>query len=242
MDMQTTTPASRPTPINEELFDDFDFKPLSQGLGFHHGNKAQEAVKEATRVVAERAQAQPARLPQKSSHPFEQHRLSQASTPAPQDFVQNDLALFYAAKSAPALELPGVTVSERMASMPLRLAAFTVDLGLVTGLTALTIQAVAVLTDMPLWNSLLVWDATMLGTLGVLFGAYFLMYFTLLETLQGRSIGKDVMGLKLVSSEGLPIGVVLLRSVATLLGFLSLGLTNAVDLPAKLTGTRVVRA
>ena len=47
MDMQTNSPSPRKAPVADDLFDDFDFKPLSKGLGFHHANKSEEAVKEA---------------------------------------------------------------------------------------------------------------------------------------------------------------------------------------------------
>ena len=240
MDMQTSVPNSRQLPPQDELFDDFDFKPLSPGLGFHHGNKASEAVKEATRVVNERASVnRPAPRP---SHPFEQHRLTQPTSEGPRDFIQNDLALFYQSHTAPEVDLLSPLAAPR-ASAPvvLRLVAFLLDLILIAGMTAATLGAVSFLTDLPVSSALAQLDATMWTTALVLFSGYFLLYFTLLESAQGKSLGKDLLGLELQANEGLSMAVVCLRTLATLLGFISLGLTNAVELPAKLTATRIVR-
>jgi hypothetical protein len=104
MDMQTNSPSPRKAPVADDLFDDFDFKPLSKGLGFHQAIKAEEAIKEANRVMVERSAPVRASVPARSQHPFEQHRLAQASVEAPRDFVQNDLALFYAAKAEPQIQ------------------------------------------------------------------------------------------------------------------------------------------
>jgi uncharacterized RDD family membrane protein YckC len=241
MDMQTHSSSPRKAPVADDLFDDFDFKPLSKGLGFHHANKSEEAVKEATRVMVERAApARPAALA-RSQHPFEQHRLAQASVEAPRDFVQNDLALFYAAKAEPQIQIEEAFVPVLAASKSLRLAAFSVDMIIVGGLTAGTLQSVSLMTGLDVWNEMWVLEPTMLTAIVLLFSGYFLLYFTLLEIFQGKSLGKDLMGITLATEHRPQMTLLFVRSLMTLLGFLSLGLTNAVELPGMITNTKVIR-
>ena len=192
MDMQTNSPSPRQAPVADELFDDFDFKPLSKGLGFHHANKSEEAVKEATRLMVERSAPARPSAPARSQHPFEQHRLAQATVEAPRDFVQNDLALFYAAKAEPQIQMEEAYVPVLAASKPLRLAAFSVDMIVVGGLTVGTLQSVSWLTGLDIWSEMWVLEPTMLTAMVLVFSGYFLLYFTLLEKFQGKSLGKDL--------------------------------------------------
>lgn len=223
-----------------DLFEDFDFKPLSEGLGFHHGNKATEAVKEATRVMVERS-AHSTRQPVRQVHPFEQHKLeTQSLSNAPKEFIQNDLALFYNNKQTPVVEINTEEAVEKSASKPLRLMAFIIDTALIAALSIITIEAVSLLTGLPFWLEFFALDSLTVSTLGVLFSAYFILYFTLLEKFQGRSLGKDLLGLSLSTKSSIPMTKIFFRTLLTLLGFLSLGLTNAVDVPNKITGTKVV--
>jgi len=242
MDMQTNSPSPRQAPAADDLFDDFDFKPLSKGLGFHHANKSEEAVKEATRMMVERSAPARAPAPARSQHPFEQHRLAQASVDAPRDFVQNDLALFYAAKAEPQIQLEDPYVPVLAASKPLRLAAFSVDMIVVGGLAVGTLQSVSWLTGLNVWSEMWMLEPTMLTAMVLVFSGYFLLYFTLLEKFQGKSLGKDLMGLTLATDQRPQMTLLFMRSLITLLGFLSLGLTNAVDLPGMITNTKVIRA
>jgi len=50
------------------------------------------------------------------------------------------------------------------------------------------------------------------------------------------------MGLTLATDQRPQMTLLFVRSLITLLGFLSLGLTNAVDLPGMITNTKVIRA
>jgi len=241
MDTQTNSPSPRkPANPADELFDDFDFKPLSKGLGFHHANKSEEAVKEATRVMTERAA--PVRTAVRPQHPFEQHRMAQPNVEVQRDYVQNDLALFYGAKAEPQIIAESEVIEAPEATKALRFAAFVMDLIIIGGLTVGTLQTVALLTGLNIWREVFAFEPVSVTAFTMLFSCYFLLYFTLLEKFQGKSLGKDLIGLSLDSKHKTEMGVIFVRSLITLLGFLSLGLTNAVDLPGKITGTRVVRA
>ncbi len=240
MDIQPNLPSKNTPPQVEDFFDDLDFKPLSSGLGFHHGNKQQDAVKEATRVVKERASHLKQTSSQKISHPFEQHVLSQQKVEETRDYVQNDLALFYASSKPVEILIEEPVKTVVLASKAIRLSAFVLDLVLVSGLVYLTLGLVSYITNLDFWNSVLSLDPLALLSVGLVFSSYFLMYFTLLEKFQGNSIGKDLMGIKLDISSNSQMTNVFLRSFITLVGFLSLGLTSYVDLPGVITSTRVV--
>lgn len=242
MDTQNSSPVGS-SKAGPEIFDDIDFKLLSDGLGFHHGNKAEEVVKTATRTMVERSTTMAKVLP-RPSHPFEQHRLdARAESLAPAtEYVQNDLALFYKNQAAPVAEAPvDLTKSVVVASKPLRLAAFVVDFLIVASLCVITIQAVSMMTGLRFWEELFALDSLTASSLGVLFSSYFLLYFTILEKFQGRSIGKDLFGITLAAERSLPMTTYFARALLTLVGFLSLGLTNYVDLPGTVTATRVVK-
>ncbi|MBY0516231.1 MAG: RDD family protein [Bacteriovoracaceae bacterium] len=237
---QNVTPKNTPPQV-EDFFDDFDFKPLSTGLGFHHENKQQEAVKEASRVVKERSANLKQTQSQKATHPFEQHVLSHQKVEETRDFVQSDLALFYASSKPVEIQIEEPTQSIELAPMAIRLSAFVLDIVIVSALVYFTLGLVSYLTNLDFWNSVMGFDPLALLSVGLVFSSYFLLYFTLLEKFQGKSIGKDVMGIKLDISSNSQMTNVFFRSLITLVGFLSLGLTSYVDLPGVMTRTKVVK-
>ncbi len=242
MEIQQNLASSKTHIPVEDVFDDFDFKPLSEGLGFHHGNKRADVVKEAHKVVAEKAAATKVVTSIKTSqHPFEQHLSSKAVVNESKEFVQSDLSLFYAKNDQPLIEELAIEESIQLASKAIRLSAFAIDLIIVLAMTLLTLFLVEFVTGMEFLNFSLFTDPLLITTLLTLFGCYFILYFTLLEKFQGKSIGKELLGLSITTSRGHQMTSYFVRSFFTLAGFLSLGLTNLVDLPGKITHTRVVR-
>lgn len=242
MEIQPTLASTKPHIPVEDVFDDFDFKPLSEGLGFHHGNKRAEVVKEAQKAVADKAAATKVVASTKPSHhPFEQHLASKAVLSEPKEFVQSDLSLFYAKTEQTFVEEVAPEHSVQVASVAIRLSAFAIDLIVVSALTLFTLFLVEFATGLEILNLSLFVDPLLLSTLLTLFSCYFILYFTLIEKFQGKSIGKELLGLSILPSRGHQMTSYFVRSFFTLAGFLSLGLTNLVDLPGKITHTRVVR-
>ena len=248
MDIQPTSGSPvRPNPSPaEEMMDEFSFKPITEGLGFHHGSKkAEEAVLIARQQVADRAM--PTRTANRNEHPFTTHqRTLSGPTALSSDYVQNDLALFYAPKNdfIPVAELEAKEVRIVRAAEPsVRAIAYGLDLLLIAGMTWITFAMIGFLTEIDFAASLWEGHGEMWVVVGILFAGYFLLYFTVLEKFQGGSIGKEVLELKIITADGR--GPSLLRSAAraviTLLGTLSLGLTAWFDLAGSMTSTRVVR-
>ncbi|MFN9114191.1 MAG: RDD family protein [Bacteroidota bacterium] len=226
----------------EDVFEDFDFKPLSEGLGFHHGNKRAEVVKEAHKVVVEKAAA--TKLPtlvKVSQHPFEQHLATRVVATEPKEFVQSDLSLFYAKNDQQLVEEVAMEERVQLASIAIRLSAFAIDLVVVFSMTFLTLYLVEFVTGFEFLKFSFFTDSLLITTFVTLFSCYFILYFTLLEKFQGKSVGKELLGLSVSALRGHQMTSYFFRSFCTLAGFLSLGLTNFVDLPGKITHTRVVR-
>ncbi len=236
MQNQTPVEASKKPLVQPDAldaFEDFDFKPLTEGLGFHHENKAQEAIKTAARVTAERP---------RNVAPLPVAPPAATSFPEKSEYVQSDLALFYGQTKTP--DLPVLPEVKRLedASPALRLAAFFTDLVVVLGMVGLTVHAVAYLTGLQLWSELFALEQLTLASSVMLFVGYFLLYFTLSEKVEGRSLGKELFNLKLEGAETASLARVFLRSSVTLVSFLSFGLLSYVDLQRHVSGLRVVRA
>ena len=225
----------------EDLFDDIDFKPLTDGLGFHGSQKADEAFKNARQQVINRAT--PARQMQPSEHPFTTHQKGMTAKAPASEYVQNDLALFYGTEKVEQ-ELEHVE-EKRMetASHGIRLVAFVVDFLIVAAMTWITFASISYLTGIDFAASLIEGHVDMMIVVGVMYLGYFILYFTILEKFQGGSIGKETLGLKVKTQSGKAPSLLrcFSRTIITLLGFMSLGLTSLVDLPGKITKTRVIK-
>jgi uncharacterized RDD family membrane protein YckC len=239
MDTQPQSPTARPE-LPADFFEDFDFRPVTEGLGFHHAKKTDEAVQIARAHVMERASA-PRSIP-RVNHPFTQLQNSVPTAPA-QDYVQSDLSLFYARPAAIDLSEEETAPVHTIPSRAVRAVAFVIDLVVVAFMGQATFFAVEVLTgvslvELAMAGSPEAWASGLVMLLG-----YFALYFTLLEKFQGATIGKEVLGLRVTTLDGSPVSLMRVagRTVVTVVGFLSLGCTAWVDLSGKLTGTRVVR-
>lgn len=243
---QTSPPNSKGKPsVPDDLFEDFDFKPITSGLGFQNANKADEAIQVARQQMVQKSAA--ARIAPVSEHPFLAHQRTLGKNAPTNDYVQSDLSLFYGNSQAESMaELPELPVERRpeLAQINQRLIAFAIDFMLVAGMTGLTFAMISYLTGVDFAASLFEGHGDMMVVVGVMFTGYFLLYFTLLEKFQGSTLGKEAIGLKVITMDG--YGPSLLRafarSVITLLGSVTLGLTAWVDLASKMTGTRVVKA
>lgn len=246
MDLNQTPSTNGKNPNVGDLFEDFDFKPITSGLGFQTANKAEEAIQKAHQQVVQRAA--PVRSTPVTEHPFTAHQRSMNASAPASDYVQNDLSLFYNTRAgesmmAPSLEIPEEKSLE-VATLGMRAIAFLVDMLMVAGMTWITFALTSYLTGVDFAASLMEGHTEMMIVVGVMFAGYFLLYFTILEKFQGSSLGKEALGMKVLTeqNDGPSLLRALARAVITLVGVLSLGLTAWVDLAGKMTDTRVVRA
>ncbi|MCO4792943.1 MAG: RDD family protein [Bacteriovoracaceae bacterium] len=218
---------------------DFDFKPITKGLGFHKDKKEEKR----TRVK-----------PKKSPSVINNFTNSEAPT-APQ--AQNtELEAFYS-NSQPAMrsdfdQIKSKPISkQRKAKKKIKLqeapafnqfCAFAIDFIMISMATGLTLGLLIAISGFE--YSLLVKS---LGELEVtkyvlsLFMIFYMSYFTILDI--AGTVGKSAMGIKLVSSDGqkLKMKHTFVRAFVSLLSFVALGLPNLVDFQGKLSDTKLVK-
>lgn len=220
--------------------DEFEFRPLTEGLGFHMPDRGKEALKEARAKMMERTTP----FRPLDEHPYQAMQKTFVNESAPtQDFIQNGLSLFYR-ESTMTEEIPLPAPMVTTATTSLRFIAFLVDMACVGLVTLLSLWGIEALTGIDLWQAYTLAPIEITSITLVMAVGYFLIYFTVLEKFQGASLGKEVLNLKVVDAEeeGPTLFTSAVRAVTTLLGLFSLGFTTWADLPGKLTGTRVIRA
>ncbi len=240
--------------------DDFDFKPLTKGLGFHHTEKKQTQVRTGgvmNRSVSSARKSIPT-TPSLKSTPTQK-----LSTPSS---LPQELKAFYEAPaettvtpplpSVGMVHVPEVPVQSKQtishapilneeiksASRIIQLAAWLVDLVVISIFVVGTMSALFFMLNVELssWKEVLLIDRNYIVPLS-LFAIYYVLYFGILDLVGG--VGKTMMGLKVVArvpGEKLSFFKTMLRSVVSLLSLAAFGLPHIVDFQGKLSDTEVV--
>lgn len=211
---------------------DFDFKPITSGLGFH--NEATTEIKPL----------------------FHENRPSVATPSVPRikidsrkemnhQIYQNDLAMFYGRethKNGPVEQQKPEKII-RLANTTQRLLAYILDLGLILSCLGLVLTIMARSTDLDLMK---VWsdypnDITPLAL--ILFSGFYLIYFAIFEKTAQSTLGKNLLGIKVLKTDNKlqSFNLLLLRSFISLTNFASLGLFSYFNLQNKVSDTKVVR-
>lgn len=226
IDTQKANPVSR-IPADLDM-DDFDFKPITSGLGFH-----QPKVTEV----------KPAFIETPVPKPVVTRKAAQPSS----NVYQNDLSLFYGHQQPVSKKTERM---EKIAPAPAkvagkveRTAAYILDLAVVGSLLALTLTAMARAMEMDLIEAWMAFPHDMTPLVLILFCGFYLIYFSVFEKTSSSTLGKNLFSLKVISSEEeqLSFSTLLLRSLISMLNFISLGLFSWYDLQNKITQSKVVR-
>lgn len=210
---------------------DFDFKPITSGLGFHH-NKTTE-IKPAFHESP---------MPVQNSAPITQgFRKEQAPV------YQNDLSLFYnreTAVTAAPIEEVKVEKVFRKATKTQRSLAYVLDLLLVGSVLGLVLTVMARLIDMDLIEVWTAYPNEITPLVVILFTGFYLMYFSIFEKTSSSTFGKNMLSIRVVNhkNHSPSFSVLLLRSFVSLANFISLGLFSYFDLQNKICSTRVIKA
>lgn len=227
-----STPAKKPKPANDEfLFDDFDFKPITSGLGFHHkqGSEVKPAFTE--RALPQVPTSTPYSLPKNEMNVY-----------------QNDLSIFYGQPAIPAV--PNMAQPEpkeekvyRLASRPQRVLAYFLDLTLVLSVLGLVLTVMARTISMDLLEVWMSFPHEITPLVLTLFVGFYVIYFSIFEKSASSTLGKNILGLKVVDSShsDMSFMLLLLRSMVTLLNFITLGLFSYFDLQSKVTNSKVIK-
>jgi uncharacterized RDD family membrane protein YckC len=216
-------------PKDELLMDDFDFKPITSGLGFHHPKTSD------VKPAFERTLSLPVINPT-TSHSFPKKEAN---------VYQNDLSIFYGQQTS----VPTPTVQAkaekayRLATKSERILAYMIDLSMVLSFLGivLTVMARTISMDlMEVWTS---FPNEITPLVVVLFIGFYMIYFPIFEKASGSTLGKNIVGLRVVDNQNSQQNFVslTLRSFVSLLSFASLGLFAFFDLQNKISGSKVIR-
>lgn len=213
-------------PVIDDI--DFDFKPITSGLGFHH-----QKATEVKPVITERTVAMsPLNPPQikKEANVF-----------------QSDLAAFYGQQPIQEATLPELKILEEkiypLASKTNRVIAYVLDLLLIGSVLSLVLIVMARTIGMDLMDVWSQYPNEITPLVVSLFCGFYLIYFSIFEKTSQSTVGKHIFSLRVVGINNKPLSLIalLFRSIIGLLNFVSLGLFSYFDLQNKVTESKVIR-
>lgn len=212
--------------------DNFDFKPITPGLGFHQEPKT---------VTQDMPKAAPLRREKTVSSPYQKFESSS------DNFFPSDLQSFYADTPknlrnetiSPAPEL--ITLKPARSSE--RVAAYALDLSFILSAVALTGLTMARVLGLSLSEIATRYPHEATPLILTLFVGFYLIYFSVFEKSESSTIGKSIFSLRVSAMEDreLSLGQLLIRSTLSLFNFVSLGLFSYYDLQSKMSQSRVTR-
>lgn len=231
--MNLETNSSKKPKANVPLDDiEFDFKPITSGLGFH-SQKITE-IKPAFNHESP-SMAMPS-MP--ASQPMARKESNQ--------IYQNELSSFYGheKKTHAPVELQRVEKIIRTASKSHRVLAYLMDLALVLSTVGIVLTIMARLIDKDLLE---VWSAypnEITPLVVILFTGFYLIYFSIYDKTSSSTLGKNLMGLRVVDLDNktASFSILVFRTLVTLMNFVSLGLFSYFDLQNKVAHTKVIKA
>lgn len=211
---------------------DFDFKPITSGLGFHH-----QKATEVKPVITERTVAMSTLTP-----PI-------APMKKEMNVYQNDLSLFYNQTPPQTVNLPEMMMEQpaeekyyRLAGRPQRVMAYFSDLLFIVGSLGIILTVMARTISMDLVDVWTQYPNEVTPLVVTLFCGFYLIYFSIFEK-TGPTLGKSMFKLRVVDldNNSLSLMSLIVRSTVSLLNFISLGLFSYFDLQNKVTGSKVIR-
>lgn len=228
-----SNPSKKPTVVAASDDIDFDFKPITSGLGFH-STKTTEIKPAFTEMPSMNINSMPAPAPMARK---ENNQI-----------YQNELSIFYNRETAPAaniqVEAPKPEKVIRLATKSSRVLAYVLDLALVVSCLGLVLTIMSRTIEMDLMEVWLAYPNEITPLVITLFCGFYLMYFSIFEKTAGSTLGKNLLGISVVNSENRPqsFSMLLLRSFISLVNFISLGLFSYFDLQNKVSGSKVIKA
>ncbi|MGE3608937.1 MAG: RDD family protein [Bacteriovoracaceae bacterium] len=219
--------------FNDDLsMDDFEFRPITSGLGFHQPKLEETKISMMEKVIPAPIQAPP---------------ISTNALNKDMNVYQNDLSIFYSQQSPAPVSLQVEEVKEeiylRLASKTQRVFAYCLDILLVTSLVSLVLFVMAATIEMDIISIWQNYPNEITPLVVTLFCGFYLIYFSIFDKTASSTLGKNLLKIRVVgqSNEMLSFTTLFLRSFISLLNFVSLGLFSYFDLQNKVTSSKVVR-
>jgi uncharacterized RDD family membrane protein YckC len=212
--------------------DDFDFKAITSGLGFHHSS-----AQDVKPLLGDRPAMAPVKAP-----PIHKEM----------SVYQNDLSLFYGkAETIEPSAIPAIHPKTRnkvektylLATKKQRFFAYAMDLFSIAAVLGIVLTVMARTIKMDLVQVWTAFPHEITPLVLILFAGFYVIYFSIFEKAPGSTIGKNIFGLRVVNlnNENQNLSALLIRSVITLVNFISLGLFAWFDLQNKITQSKVVK-
>lgn len=232
MNLESSSSPKKTPPALDLDLEDFDFKPLTSGLGFSH----QQKTSEIKPVFAERT-APVREAPVTRQQPVAKKEMN---------VYQNDLSLFYGqaetTRPAPVTEEKPEKVY-RLAAKTDRIVAYVLDMGILLSVISVMLMFMAKATGMEIMEAWAQYPDEITPLVVTLFCGFYLLYFSIGEK-TGATMGKSLMNIRVVNTENKnqEFMTLIARSFITLMNFASIGLFSYFDLQNKATNSKVIKA
>jgi hypothetical protein len=209
---------------------DFDFKPITSGLGFHQ-NKTTEI--------------------KPTFHESQSLNMNSMPMPAPMarkenQIYQNELSAFYGRETQAAEPVVSLKKEKifRLATKSQRVLAYVLDLGLILSSVALVLTIMSRLIEKDLIEVWTTYPNEITPLVFILFTGFYMMYFSIFEKTFQSTLGKNLLGITVVNLDNKNQSFIMLvfRTFTSLMNFVSLGLFSYFDLQNKVSNSKVVKA
>lgn len=233
MNLEQVSSPKKNSPADFDL-DEFDFKPITSGLGFSHQQKTTTEIKPAfiERPVSVRE------MPVARTQPTPKKEMN---------VYQNDLSLFYGqaeqvVKPAPVTEEKPEKVY-RNATKADRIIAYVLDMGLLASVLSVMLVFMSRATGMEIMEAWAQYPDEITPLVATLFCGFYVLYFAISEK-SGTTFGKSMLNIRVVDldNKNQNFMTLIVRSLITLTNFASLGLFSYFDLQNKATNSKVIKA
>lgn len=224
----------------DSLFDeDFNFRAITDGLGFHHSVKNKNEVQRSLKSKATELQKDfDARIKLLSN---QQNSIREVD--------MGDLSPFYQKSESTHISIPTTNADLKNAESNEagtfeRLGAWIIDFVMISVLYTVVFLSTIILTNTPLsFLRDLILGKEFFITLMPLFIGFYLFYFSFFDKTNFSSPGKKILGLKVVTLEGRNASMIqaLGRALITLAAIPSAGLLVFIDAQSRLTDTKVIK-
>lgn len=234
-------------------FDSMDFKPMTEGLGFHLEEKQTKIIKPSVALKQSNEISTPKQR-QMVQGVTSNLGVSNVNNQREITAHKSELTAFYGQDVAGAAHTTLNTQKEKAireatqeqtlleAGKFQQLGAWLLDVAIVSGIVAMTAALLAAVSgiDIRVLARLLTTNDLVLFS-GSLFTLFYMLYFTVLDL--ASTPGKSVFGLHLIKTNNQDVRVTqtFFRAAITLISFVTIGLPSLIDFQGKLSDTKVVR-
>jgi hypothetical protein len=225
----------------DNILNDFDFKPITDGLGFHHSLQEKKNIE--TNMKSQQAGL-------KKDMTQRVKTLQNEARHIEKPLHMGELSAFY--ESETPSHITELTVEDSrdesantqasiMAPIHYRFVAWLIDVVILFTVMFFTVAVIVLSTELPLetFNIFMLSDELFLS-FGSIFGMFYLFYFTLLDMTKFSTIGKRIMSIRLESnSSRINLVQSFTKAVVSLVAIPTMGLPALLRIDNMLTSTYV---